>query len=170
MTKKAVLILIATFILIGAGAYVATKKDASTPPDSVLGEVAASEVTLAPATYDIGKVLMKGGLVEREYEIKNDSKNALRIKKIVTSCMCTKASVWVGDKKTRFYAMEMSGDKNPNINFDIPGESSAKLIVRFDPAAHGIAGKGPVDRSVWITFADPVGTREVKFFGEVVLQ
>ena len=163
------MILAATLLLMGAGSFFLTRKGPTTP-DSVLGEVNASEVAVTPETYDIGKVLMKAGLVEREYEIKNDSKNTLRVKKIVTSCMCTKASVWFGDQKTRFYGMEMSGDKNPNINFDIPGESSAKLVVRFDPAAHGPAGKGPVDRSVWLTFADPAGTKEVRFFGEVVLQ
>jgi len=169
MNKKIILGLLATLLLIGGGAYLFSKKD-SAPPDSTLGVVDSSEVTITPETYDIGKVIMKGGLIEREYEIKNASKNTLRVKKIVTSCMCTKASVWFEDKKTRFYAMEMSGDKNPNINFDIPGESTAKLVVRFDPAAHGIAGKGPIDRSVWVTFADPAGTKEVRFFGEVVLQ
>ncbi|MCX6706015.1 MAG: hypothetical protein NTV24_02810 [Candidatus Woesebacteria bacterium] len=74
-----------------------------------------------------------------------------------------------GDKRTRLYTME-SGAKNPTINFDIPGKSTAKVIVKFDPAAHGIQGAGPIDRSVFLTFVDPVGVKEVKFFGEVVLQ
>lgn len=71
----------------------------------------------------------------------------------------------MGDKKTRFYAME-----NSTISFDIPGKSTAKLVVRFDPAAHGIQGAGKVDREVSLTFSDPVGIKEVKFFGEVILK
>lgn len=164
-----IVLIIAAMLLIVGGSYFFSQKN-SVQPDSALGIIDPSEITMTPESYDIGEVVMKGGLVEREYEIKNSSKNTLRVKKIVTSCMCTKAAILFGDKKTRFYGMEMSGDKNPNINFDIPGGSSAKLAVRFDPAAHGIAGKGPVDRSIWVTFADPVGTKEVKFFGEVVIQ
>ena len=169
MNKKLMLILLATLFLIGGGVYLITKGQ-NTIPDSALPKIDPEEVQVSPETYDIGKVLMKNGFVVREYEIKNNSKNILRIKNIVTSCMCTRAQVVFGDKRSRFYAMEMSGAKNPNIDFDIPAESTAKLVVRFDPAAHGPAGVGPVDRNVWLTFADPVGTREVKFNGEVVLQ
>jgi len=66
--------------------------------------------------------------------------------------------------------MEMGGAVNPVIDFDIPANSTAKLIVKFDPAAHGIQGTGPIERTVSLTFVDPVGTREVGFSGEVVLK
>lgn len=169
MNKKIILIFLTTLFLIGGGVYLITRNQ-NKVADSALPKVDPQDVQISPETYDIGKVLMKNGIVQREYEIKNNSKNVLRVKNIVTSCMCTRAQVVLGDKRSRFYAMEMSGAKNPNIDFDIPAESTAKLIVRFDPAAHGPAGVGPVDRSVWLTFADPVGTREIKFTGEVVLQ
>lgn len=169
--KNIIIWTVVVLILISGGVYVATRNQkGDNTPDSQLSEIKAEEVEVTPATYDIGKVIMKDGLVTREYEIKNKSANTLRLKKVVTSCMCTKAQVVVGDAKTRFYAMEMGGAKNPIISLDIPGNSVAKVIVRFDPAAHGIQGVGPIDRKVFLTFMDPVGTKEVGFSGEVVLK
>ncbi len=169
MSKKALIVILGVFIFIVGGIYLINRSE-STIPGSETAQVDPSLVTLTPESYDIGRVLMKDGIITREYEIKNSSKDPLRIKKIVTSCMCTRAQVIIGDKKTRAYGMEMQGDLNPSINFDIPGESVAKLVVKFDPAAHGPQGVGKINRSVALTFSDPVGTREVKFFGEVALQ
>jgi len=145
-------------------------RNQNTKADSVLAAVDSQDVQVTPENYDIGKVIMKAGIVTREYQIKNASQNVLRLKNIVTSCMCTRAQVTLGEKRTRFYAMEMSGAKNPNVDFDIPGGETATVIVRFDPAAHGIQGVGSINRSVYLTFLDPVGQKEVKFSGEVVLQ
>jgi len=164
MGKKVIIAVIATLIVFAGGFYLVSRGDNSAQ-DLSLPKVEAADVQVSPDNYDIGRVLMKSGLVTREYEIKNNSENTLKLKKIVTSCMCTRAQVVVGDKKTRFYAME-----NSTISFDIPGKSTAKLVVRFDPAAHGIQGAGKVDREVSLTFSDPVGIKEVKFFGEVILK
>lgn len=170
MGKKVIIVVFATLALLVGGVYFVSKKESSVS-DSSLVKVEPADVQVLPDNYDIGKVLMKNGIVTREYEIKNNSENTLRLKKIVTSCMCTKAQVVVGDKRTRLYAMEMAGGaKNPIINFDIPGKSTAKVIVKFDPAAHGIQGVGVVDRNIWLTFVDPVGIKEVTFHGEVVLK
>ena len=169
MSKKAIAIIVGILIFVGGGFYL-INKPASSTPDSALAAVSASEINVSPEFYDIGKVIMKDGIITREYEIKNSSKNALRLKKIVTSCMCTRAQVVVGERKTRTYGMEMSGDLNPSINFDIPGETTAKVIVKFDPAAHGPQGVGKIDRTVSLAFMDPVGTKVVRFSGEVALQ
>lgn len=169
MNKKIIAVVVATLVIFAGGIYLVGKGDNSVQ-DLSLPKVEAAQVEVTPDNYDIGKVLMKSGIVTREYEIKNDSENTLRLKKIVTSCMCTRAQVVAGDKMTRLYAMEMNGVKNPIISFDIPGKSTAKLIVRFDPAAHGIQGAGVIDRNIWLTFVDPVGTKEVTFHGEVTLK
>lgn len=160
--------LVMGFVVLGFGGYYLFKGDSV--PDSALVSINPSQIEITPANYDIGRVVMKDGIIIREYEIKNNSSEILRLKKITTSCMCTRAQVVAGDKKTRLYAMEMGGAVNPVIDFDIPANSTAKLIVKFDPAAHGIQGTGPVERVVWLTFVDPVGTREVGFSGEVVLK
>lgn len=168
MKGKIILVLLTLGVVVGGVLIFAKNKNSI--PDSALAQIKSDEVSVSPESYDVGKMIMKNGFVTREYEIKNNSISILRVKNIVTSCMCTKAQVVIEDKRTRFYGMEMQGAKNPNIDFDIPAESTAKLIVRFDPAAHGIAGVGPINRSVYLTFPDPVGQKEVKFIGEVVLK
>lgn len=171
MSKKTLFIVIGILVFIIGGFYLINREpSASSVPDSKLAAVNSDQISISPETYDIGKVIMKDGNITREYEIKNDADNPLRIKKISTSCMCTKAKIEVGDKKSRNYGMEMQGDANPIINFDIPAKTTAKLVVTFDPAAHGIEGVGKIERSVYITFLDPIGTKEIKFFGEVALQ
>ncbi|OGM18922.1 hypothetical protein A2686_03955 [Candidatus Woesebacteria bacterium RIFCSPHIGHO2_01_FULL_38_10] len=125
-------------------------------------------VEVTPEDYDLGDVPIKGGIVTRGYEIGNTTERALKLKKITTSCMCTTASVSVGDKETRFFGMEGHGDKNPSVNLEIGPDQIGKVVVRFDPAAHGPQGVGLFDRSVWLTFSDPVGVKELKFNGTVV--
>lgn len=132
----------------------------------VLGDAEGVEVN--PGNYELGEVSINGGLVTKEYEVKNTSEKTLILKKITTSCMCTKASFEIGDIATKFFGMEGHGDKNPSVNVEIGAGATGKAIVRFDPAAHGPQGVGPVDRSVFLTFSDPAGIKELKFNGVVV--
>jgi len=125
-------------------------------------------LSASPEYFDLGEVAINGGLVTREYELKNTTDKTLRLKKIATSCMCTKAKVVVGDEETKFFGMEGMGDKNAPVNLELAAQESAKVIAEFDPAAHGPQGVGPIDRSVFLTFSDPVGIKELKFNGVVI--
>ncbi|MBI2405440.1 DUF1573 domain-containing protein [Candidatus Microgenomates bacterium] len=127
-----------------------------------------SGIELSPQPSDWGEIQINGGIVTREFEIKNTSERSIKLKKIVTSCMCTTAAVKIGEESTRFFGMEMSGDKNPPVNMEIDAGEVAKIIVKFDPAAHGPQGVGPFERIVWLTFSDPAGVKELKFNGRVV--
>ncbi|OGM72310.1 hypothetical protein A3H19_03365 [Candidatus Woesebacteria bacterium RIFCSPLOWO2_12_FULL_39_9] len=138
----------------------------SSQDSQILGDAVGIEVN--PGNYDLGNVPINGGLVTKEYEIKNTTDKTLIIKKITTSCMCTKASFEIGGEATKFFGMEGHGDKNPSVNVEIGAGATGKTIVRFDPAAHGPQGAGPVDRSVFLTFSDPAGIKELKFNGVVV--
>ena len=125
-------------------------------------------VQISPETYELGDVDLNGGLVTREYKVKNDTDQTMKLKKIVTSCMCTQAKVSVGDKGSRFFDMEHPGDRNPPINYEIPPGGNAKVTVNFDPAAHGPQGVGPFERVVTLTFSEPAGVKELTFNGTVV--
>lgn len=127
-----------------------------------------SGVEAAPATYDLGNVPINGGIVSKEYEVKNTSGRDMELLKIATSCMCTTASVKIRDKETRFFGMEMSGDGNPLVNLQLKKDETTKVSVRFDPAAHGPAGVGPFDRVVSLYFDS--GIKELTFKGVVVSQ
>ncbi len=134
--------------------------------DRYVSNTLVQGVSADTESIDIGKVTYGGGIVSKVYEIKNDTGRDIELKKIVTSCMCTKARVKFMDKTTKFYAMEMNGDKNPIINYDFPAGSSATVEFNFDPAAHGPAGIGPIDRVITLYF--DAGYKELKFNGEVV--
>jgi hypothetical protein len=125
-------------------------------------------IEIEPAFYNLGEVPINSGMVTREYQLKNVSQNTLKLKRIATSCMCTRASFEIGTKKTKFFGMEGRGDRNPPINIEIPAGATAKVVVQFDPAAHGPQGIGSFERSVYLTFSDPAGTKELKFSGTVV--
>lgn len=157
-------IAIVTILLFGGFiAFASTNK--STQPN-VLGE--SSLIESSPEFYDLGQVPLNGGIVTKEYEIRNTHTNEVILKKIATSCMCTQARVIKSGEETEFFGMEHAGDKNKVIAFKLNSGESAKVEVKFDPAAHGPEGVGPFDREIWLTFTDPVGVKSVKFNGTVV--
>lgn len=157
--------LVFTFALIVGGAALLggeTEEVEGIPVSQVEG------VGATPEVYELGDVPINGGIVTREYEVKNTTEKTLKLKKIATSCMCTQASVRIGDDQSRFFAMEHVMDKNPPVNMELPAGEKALVTVNFDPAAHGPQGVGPFERIVWLTFSDPAGVKELKLKGTVV--
>lgn len=134
--------------------------------DRFVNNVFAQGISATTESINIGQVSYGGGIIKKEFEIKNTTEKTMKLIKIVTSCMCTKTRVKFGEKTTKFYAMEMNGDKNPIINYDFPAGSTAKVEFDFDPAAHGPAGIGSIDRVITLYF--DTGYKELKFNGEVV--
>lgn len=157
-------LVISVILVVGFAALLGGKKD----EEVIVAGQKIEGVEVNPTSYDLGEVPINGGLVTKEYEVKNTTGNILKLKKIATSCMCTKASFELGETKTKFFGMEGHGDKNPPVNIEIPDGQSGKVVVQFDPAAHGPRGAGPFDRIVYLTFSDPAGVKELKFNGTVV--
>ena len=164
--KILVAALVFTFLLIIGFAFWQGKPKEESPEPIVAGDVAGVEIN--PLSYDLGDVPIDGGIVTKEYEVKNSTEGVLNLKKLATSCMCTTASFEVGETNTKFFGMEGHGDKNPSVNIEIGPGQSGKVVTRFDPAAHGPQGVGPFDRSIFLTFSDPAGVKELKFNGVVV--
>lgn len=127
-----------------------------------------SGLTVSPERYELGDVAINGGIVIKDYEVTNSTSGKLALKKMATSCMCTTASIQIGDKTTKFFGMEGHGDANPPVNLEIGAGETAKVTVKFDPAAHGPQGVGPFDRIVWLYFSE--GTKELTFNGVVTGQ
>lgn len=163
-SKVLIGIVIATILLIGGGVVLLGGK--STSSTQVTSEILGIEAS--PAFYNLGDVSINGGIVTKEYSIKNTTNTPIKLKKIATSCMCTTASVQVRGEKTKFFGMEGHGDANPPVNIEIGAGEEGNVVVKFDPAAHGPQGTGPFDRIVWLTFSDPAGIKELKFSGTVV--
>jgi hypothetical protein len=134
--------------------------------DSLVLDAPATGLTANTESMDLGKVSYSGGVVSKEFEVKNTSGKKLSLRKISTSCMCTKAKVSIDGKESKFFAMEMRGDLNPLINFDLNDGQTAKVIFEFNPAAHGPQGIGAFERVVTLHFAE--GFKDLAFNGEVV--
>ena len=165
-SKVLIGIVIATFLVIVGGVVLLGRDSSKTGEPEANTEVLGIEAT--PAFYDLGEVPINGGIVTKEYSIKNTTDKTIKLKKLATSCMCTTASVDIGGKTTKFFGMEGHGDANPPVNMEIGAGQEGKVVVKFDPAAHGPQGTGPFDRVVWLTFSDPGGIKELTFNGTVV--
>src|SRR3972149_5940279 len=84
-----------TVAVVGLGILFLSNQKTEVPITAQVQGLSAS-----PEYFDLGEVGINGGLVRREYEIKNMTDKTLKLKKITTSCMCTKAKVVVGDEET----------------------------------------------------------------------
>ncbi|MBI4157772.1 DUF1573 domain-containing protein [Candidatus Woesebacteria bacterium] len=152
-----------TLLVVIGLAFLVSSKEKKT---GTLSEVKAEGVTVTPLNYELGEVPIKGGIVTKEYEVKNETGGDIELLKIATSCMCTTASAKVGEDETRFFGMEMVGDKNPLLSLKVKNGEAAKISVQFDPAAHGPEGVGPFERVVWLYFDN--GMKELTFNGTVI--
>lgn len=114
------------------------------PTAAVLSHLAAAE-----SSYDFGSVSMAKGKVSKTFEIKNTVANPLVIEKIYTSCMCTSASLVTSEREFGPFGMPGHG-LVPKANATLNPGGTAKINVVFDPAAHGPAGVGPIERVIFV--------------------
>ncbi|HEX6977202.1 MAG TPA: DUF1573 domain-containing protein [Patescibacteria group bacterium] len=171
MKSKFLLASIVLILVLGVGGLVYfqqkinQKNTIATPTNQVLG------LEANPPNYDLGEILYSKGIVTKEYEIKNTTDKSIRLRKVATSCMCTKAKVKIGDRETRYFGLEAHGNINPVLDgYEIKSGETAVVTMQFDPTAHGPQGVGPIDRQVNLTFSDPVGIKTLTFKGIVVLK
>lgn len=163
--KVLVGVLVFSILLVVGFSALQSRKEGSNK--EVLG-VEIQDLEVNPSSYDFGTIKMKDGKVVKTYKIKNTSSASMKLQRIATSCMCTKAKIRIGDKETKEFGMENMGDKNPPVNLELPPGETAIVTAIFDPAAHGPKGVGPFDRTVFLYFSDPSGIKELKFNGTVV--
>ncbi len=109
----------------------------------------AGQLTAAQAKFSFGPISMARGKVIHRYPITNAGTEPLLIRKIYTSCMCTTAALVKGGKKSDAFGMP-GHTPIPTINVPINPQEEAFVEVVFDPAAHGPAGVGPIERVVTI--------------------
>lgn len=114
-----------------------------------------SITVLEANNYDFGLISMAAGKVSHEFKIKNTSSEPTVIEKMYTSCMCTTATLVIGDSSTnsgqikKFGPVGMPGHSAiPPINQILNPDEEATVGVVFDPSAHGPAGVGRIQRTV----------------------
>lgn len=92
---------------------------------------------------------MAAGNVSHVFDIRNSGSEPVTLTKLTTSCMCTTATLITRAGKIGPFGMPghaPSGGVNERL---APGET-ARVEMVFDPAAHGPAGVGEIERSVMI--------------------
>ncbi len=100
-------------------------------------------------SFDFGTVSMAAGLVKRDFLVKNAADKEIIISKIYTSCMCTEAVLKMNGESFGPFGMPGHGAM-PKLNKKIGAGEEAVVEVIFDPAAHGPAGIGMIERVVYL--------------------
>ncbi|MFH0712673.1 MAG: DUF1573 domain-containing protein [Candidatus Jorgensenbacteria bacterium] len=148
-TKNKSLIIAAVVILGSLGLILLTK-----PAPEVGGNFRAdisSAIVSEERSFDFGTISMASGDVSHDFKIRNGSGEVVKIERMYTSCMCT-AAYFLKDGGGRIgpFGMPGHGGFVPPLKSVIePGEETVISVV-FDPAAHGPAGVGPVEREIYL--------------------
>ncbi len=107
-------------------------------------------ITVTDKYYDFGTISMRDGDVTHTYELQNNSDEEVVLGELYTSCMCTTARVKYSDGNVSKLG-GMRGHGAPTyLNRAIQPGESFQVEVIYNPAAHGPAGTGPVNRTVYI--------------------
>lgn len=142
-------------ILVLGGVIIASRPQAVTSKPEAIelqapGPASSTSRLAAMRTkFDFGSISMAGGKVTHRYPIRNTGTQPIVVRKIYTSCMCTTAALVKDGKTSDAYGMP-GHTPIPTIDIPINSKDQASIEVIFDPAAHGPAGIGPIQRVVTI--------------------
>ena len=135
-TTKQIVIWGAVILFVAGVVWLAVRDKDNSAASYSMGMLTASE-----ERFDFGRTPMEGGNVTHQFELKNESEETVTIEKVFTSCMCTTARIYES-------VFGMHGSQQTSIEVGV-GESVMVEAI-FDPAAHGPAGVGLAQRSIYI--------------------
>jgi hypothetical protein len=108
------------------------------------------EVEVPETSYDWGEIGINDGIVQKTFLIKNSGSAPLQLNNVVTSCMCTTATLSIDGQVSPAFGMHA---KSGWLGTVAPGEAAA-LVVEFDPAFHGPSGVGVISRQITLNTND----------------
>jgi len=148
MNKATVIGIAIAIVVLGAVVWIA-RPDSQTSNTASLSANSRRVLRARETNFDFGTISMAAGKVKHSFKVENAGNAPVTIGKIYTSCMCTTAALMMGGRQFGPYGMPGHGFI-PKINESIsPGEEAVVDVV-FDPAAHGPAGVGRVQRTITI--------------------
>ncbi|OGA16246.1 MAG: hypothetical protein A3H32_07740 [Betaproteobacteria bacterium RIFCSPLOWO2_02_FULL_63_19] len=128
----------------------ATVAPRSTASASPVARASSGPLRASETNFNFGSISMAAGKVTHRYRFRNASTAPIVLDKMYTSCMCTTAAL-VKSSGRKFPPVGMPGHTPiPALNETLQPDEEAMVEVVFDPAAHGPAGIGPIDRVVTI--------------------
>ncbi|OGG43019.1 hypothetical protein A3G50_02350 [Candidatus Jorgensenbacteria bacterium RIFCSPLOWO2_12_FULL_42_11] len=138
---------IIAIVLLGGVIWIA-RPNSQNSPASLLSN-SSGLLSAEEKEFNFGEISMANGNVKHEFKIKNAGNNPVVIEKIYTSCMCTTAALVTDGKQFGPYGMPGHGFI-PKINAAIDPSKEATVEIVFNPAAHGPAGVGRIQRTITI--------------------
>lgn len=124
------------------------------------GSLSAQEVL-----FDFGTISMAKGKVSHSFQVTNPTDKDVTIKTLATSCMCTAAYIKNGGSRVGPFGMASMGARTKAGEI-IKAGASREIEAVYDPAAHGPAGIGPIDRFITLTESDG-GTLQLEIKAQV---
>ena len=153
-TITSVLVIILVFAGLFVWGYYAQKGSKASVQGVGNSNNSVSLLVVSETIYDFGAISMKNGEVATSFVVTNPTERTVTLRQIVTSCMCTVAYLETSGGEQGPFGMPGHNGPTAAVNESIaPGESRVLRVV-YDPAAHGPAGVGPVNRLVTLTDAD----------------
>jgi len=136
-------------VILAAGIAIAVTKPNNQPRNNDVNTNQNYSLSSEEKAFDFGTISMAAGKVSHSFRIKNNGDAPVKVAKVYTSCMCTEA-FWVkSDVKMGPFGMPGHGIV-PKINQTLEPGAEANIEVIFDPAAHGPAGVGPIERVTYL--------------------
>lgn len=115
--------------------------------------------------YDWGVIDYDGGIVSKNFTIKNTSSSILKLYNVKTSCMCTTAQLKTSAVTSKKFGMHETSTEV----IEVKPQEMAELIVEFDPSFHGPSGVGSVTRIITMDTNDTKNsTLSFNLIGNVV--
>lgn len=136
----------AVFVWLAKPSQDAQGGDGQTPGGTFQSK-GSTALVAAERSYNFGSVSMAAGKVTRMFKVKNSGDKDLKIAKLYTSCMCTSASLITSEGRRGPFGMP-GHSSIPAIDVPLKAGEEAEVEVIFDPAAHGPAGVGRIERTV----------------------
>lgn len=148
---KKIIVIVAGILALGGLFWLGSLSKAPVP-----GATASAEDQLKPSllvteetSFDFGSIRMADGIVRRTFSVKNAGAEPLPLERLYTSCMCTTALFKQGADEKGPFGMPGHGIV-PKLNATLAPGEKAEVEVAFDPAAHGPAGVGRIERAVYL--------------------
>jgi hypothetical protein len=144
MNKKTIIIIIIVIVVVLGTMVWGYAKMAGPSPAQLSKQ---SSLTASTTRYDFGTISMASGTVDHLFAITNPTDRNITIINLQTSCMCTMAYIGTGGARQGPFGMPGMGGAT-DADYTIPAHGTDEIDVVFNPAAHGPAGVGDIDRTI----------------------
>ncbi len=133
---------------------------------SILSAATNGVLSAEETNFNFKTISMAAGNVSHNFKVKNTGSETLAINKVYTSCMCTQAVLKKDGVSPGPFGMPGHGFNPPADVVLKPGEE-VDVEAIFDPAAHGPAGLGAVNRTITLENTGRGGKLELSFNANV---